>query len=248
MTQHSVLPTIPASEYPERWRKVQALMADQGLDFLVAYADDRATFGPAHARWLANFPVHFEPACVLMPSQGAPVMLVRPGERRVCAPGRADRRRPRPAGVHPSERGLSLRQDPTAWPRSWRRWGGASRPRAGWPGRTRADRRRPDGGPAGRPARCGMGRCGRCLMRLARAEVAGRDRGDPHAYKIAEAGFGGRRGCDPAGRDGARRCRRDRGRDAPGRRRGDGDRHHRGFRTQHPADPGADDLSSDRSR
>ena len=78
MTQYSVLPTIPASEYPERWRKVQAMMAEQGLDFLVAYADDRATFGPAHARWLANFPVHFEPACVLMPSQGAPAMLVGP--------------------------------------------------------------------------------------------------------------------------------------------------------------------------
>jgi Xaa-Pro aminopeptidase len=78
MTQQSALPTIPASEYPGRWRKVQAMMAEQGLDFLVAYADDRATFGPAHARWLANFPVHFEPACVLMPSQGTPAMLVGP--------------------------------------------------------------------------------------------------------------------------------------------------------------------------
>ena len=78
MTQQTALPTIPASEFPLRWRKVQAMMAEQGLDFLVAYADDRATFGPAHARWLADFPVHFEPACVLMPSQGMPVMLVGP--------------------------------------------------------------------------------------------------------------------------------------------------------------------------
>jgi len=76
MAHQQALPTPPASEYPERWQKVQALMAEQGLDFLVAYADDRATFGPAHARWLANFPVHFEPACVLMPSQGTPAMLV----------------------------------------------------------------------------------------------------------------------------------------------------------------------------
>ena len=53
-------------------------MDEQDLDFLVAYADDRATFGPAHARWLANFPVHFEPVCILMPSQGTPVMLVGP--------------------------------------------------------------------------------------------------------------------------------------------------------------------------
>ena len=54
------------------------MMAGNQLDFLVAYADDRATFGPAHARWLANFPVHFEPACILMPRQGMPVMLVGP--------------------------------------------------------------------------------------------------------------------------------------------------------------------------
>ena len=53
-------------------------MAIQNLDILVAYADDRATFGAAHARWLANFPVHFEPACILMPRHGEPVMLVGP--------------------------------------------------------------------------------------------------------------------------------------------------------------------------
>jgi Xaa-Pro aminopeptidase len=71
-------PTIPAGEYPERWRRVQAMMAALDLDYLVAYADDRASFGPAHARWLANFPVHFEPVCLLMARQGEPVMLVGP--------------------------------------------------------------------------------------------------------------------------------------------------------------------------
>ena len=78
-------PTIPAAEYPRRWRRVQALMAEQGLDLLVAYADDRAVFGPAHARWLANFPVHFEPACVLMPRQGEPVLLCGPESDRYAA-------------------------------------------------------------------------------------------------------------------------------------------------------------------
>ena len=78
MPEQHAKPTIPVSEYPERWKKVQGLMADLDLDILVAYADDRATFGPAHARWLANFPVHFEPVCVLMPRQGQPVMLVGP--------------------------------------------------------------------------------------------------------------------------------------------------------------------------
>lgn len=71
-------PRIPAMEYPLRWRSVQAMMAAQDLDFLVAYADDRASFGPAHARWLADFPVHFEPACILMPRLGEPAMLVGP--------------------------------------------------------------------------------------------------------------------------------------------------------------------------
>ena len=70
--------TIPAAEYHDRWTRVQAMMARQNLDFLVAYADDRAVFGPAHARWLANFPVHFEPVCILMPRAGEPVMLCGP--------------------------------------------------------------------------------------------------------------------------------------------------------------------------
>jgi Xaa-Pro aminopeptidase len=71
-------PTIPPTEYPKRWRKVQALMERQNLDLLVAYADDRAVFGPAHARWLANFPVHFEPVCILVFPQGQPILLCGP--------------------------------------------------------------------------------------------------------------------------------------------------------------------------
>jgi Xaa-Pro aminopeptidase len=71
-------PTIPASEYPERWQKVQAMLEGHELDLLIAYADDRAVFGPAHARWLANFPVHFEPVCILIPKTGMPVMLCGP--------------------------------------------------------------------------------------------------------------------------------------------------------------------------
>jgi len=71
-------PTIPASECRQRWDKVQGLMAELDLDFLIAYADDRATFGPAHARWLADFPVHFEPVCILMPREGDPIMLTGP--------------------------------------------------------------------------------------------------------------------------------------------------------------------------
>ena len=72
-------PTISLAEYRERWQKVQEMMSRHDLDFLIAYADDRAVFGPAHARWLANFPVHFEPVCILMPREAADCGRWRPG-------------------------------------------------------------------------------------------------------------------------------------------------------------------------
>jgi Xaa-Pro aminopeptidase len=76
MTQQK--PVIPAEEYPQRWAKVQAMMVEQELDLLIAYADDHAVYGPAHARWLANFPVHFEPVCILFHQVGQPVLLCGP--------------------------------------------------------------------------------------------------------------------------------------------------------------------------
>ena len=75
MTIH---PVIPRDEYPSRWAQVQRMMQEYALDLVLAYADDRAVFGPAHARWLANFPVHFEPVCILLPRQGKPIMLCGP--------------------------------------------------------------------------------------------------------------------------------------------------------------------------
>ncbi len=78
MLDPTTLPRIPAEEYPQRWCKVQALMEEQRLDLLIAYADDRATYGAAHARWLADFPVHFEPAFVLLRREGAPILVCGP--------------------------------------------------------------------------------------------------------------------------------------------------------------------------
>ena len=75
---NDALPQIPAGEYPQRWRRVQQMMEAEQLDLLIAYADDRAVFGPAHARWLANFPVHFEPACVVLARNGEPLLLCGP--------------------------------------------------------------------------------------------------------------------------------------------------------------------------
>ena len=75
---YSQLPAIPASAYPKRWEMVQSLMEREGIDLLLVYADDHATFGPAYARWLANFIVHFEPVCMLFTRKAVPVMLVGP--------------------------------------------------------------------------------------------------------------------------------------------------------------------------
>jgi Xaa-Pro aminopeptidase len=71
-------PKIPAAEFRARWARVQELMDAGDLDFLLAYSNDGAVAGPAHVRWLAGFPVHFEPACVLLPREGEPVLLCGP--------------------------------------------------------------------------------------------------------------------------------------------------------------------------
>ena len=72
------LPRIPDGEYPLRWARLQEAMAEAGLDVVLAYADDHAVAGPAHARYLADFAPHFEPVCILMPVEGQPVLLSGP--------------------------------------------------------------------------------------------------------------------------------------------------------------------------
>jgi len=71
-------PVIPPEEFPRRWRQVQALMQAEELDLLLAYGNDRAVFGPAHVRWMADIPVHFEPMAVLVPRDGEPVLVCGP--------------------------------------------------------------------------------------------------------------------------------------------------------------------------
>ena len=71
-------PRIPDSEYPLRWARLQEAMAEAGLDLVLAYADDHAVAGPAHARYLADFAPHFEPVCILVPVDGRPILLSGP--------------------------------------------------------------------------------------------------------------------------------------------------------------------------
>jgi Xaa-Pro aminopeptidase len=73
-----IYPRIPDSEYPLRWARLQEAMAKAGLDLILAYADDHAVAGPAHARYLADFAPHFEPVCILMPVEGQPALLSGP--------------------------------------------------------------------------------------------------------------------------------------------------------------------------
>lgn len=79
-------------------------MAEKQLDFLVAYADGpgRLSGRPVPAG-LANFPVHFEPACILMPRQMR-VMLVGPESKSVCRlPGGADSGCTHTPRIHPPD-------------------------------------------------------------------------------------------------------------------------------------------------
>lgn len=72
------LPILPRQEFERRWREAQEAMQTMRLDVLLAYGDDHAVFGPAHVRYLANFPVHFEPACVVMRPAGEPALATGP--------------------------------------------------------------------------------------------------------------------------------------------------------------------------
>ena len=71
-------PTIPRSEYPQRWKRVQDMMREVGIDVLIVYSNDREVFGQAHIRWTCDFPVHLEPVCAVFAQSGTPVLATGP--------------------------------------------------------------------------------------------------------------------------------------------------------------------------
>ena len=73
------LPRIPREEYPARWHRVQGVLAEQKLDLMLIYADDRHTYGAAYARYYGDLPVAFEPVLLLFaPGREAPALLAGP--------------------------------------------------------------------------------------------------------------------------------------------------------------------------
>lgn len=71
-------PVIPKEEFIDRQQKVKAILKENNLDLFIAYADDKAVYGPAYARWLFNYAPHFEPCCILIPAEGEAVILTGP--------------------------------------------------------------------------------------------------------------------------------------------------------------------------
>lgn len=79
------LPKIDPADYPRRWNNVRKYMDDNGLDAVILYGDDRATYGSAHIRYLAGIPVHFEPMLMLfVAGNSEPVILCGPESDGYC--------------------------------------------------------------------------------------------------------------------------------------------------------------------
>lgn len=72
------LPRIPREEYPQRWSRVQTILEKQDLDLILAYSDDRATYGNAYARYFADLQTHFEDTLTVFLPGRDPILLVGP--------------------------------------------------------------------------------------------------------------------------------------------------------------------------
>ncbi|MBQ3135244.1 MAG: aminopeptidase P family protein [Oscillospiraceae bacterium] len=69
------LPFIPQEEFDLRVKNVQAAMAEQGYDLLLAYGNEAE---PQYVRYFSNYWPSFETAGVLIPREGKPLLLIGP--------------------------------------------------------------------------------------------------------------------------------------------------------------------------
>ncbi len=72
------LPKIKKFEFSERRNYLRHLMKLNNLDFIIAYADDRATFGQQFSRYYFNYQPHFEPACLVIPFDNSSYIITGP--------------------------------------------------------------------------------------------------------------------------------------------------------------------------
>ena len=72
------LPRIPREEYPQRWEKVKQVIQDHDLDLILAYSDDRFTYGNAYARYFGDLQTVFEDTLVMLLPDRDPILLVGP--------------------------------------------------------------------------------------------------------------------------------------------------------------------------
>tara|TARA_B100001013_G_C24605893_1_gene440965 strand:+ start:267 stop:1454 length:1188 start_codon:yes stop_codon:yes gene_type:complete len=71
-------PNIHKSEFKKRRENLRLLMDKNNIDIVVAYSDDRATFGQQYTRYFFNYQPHFEPACVIIPKEGESCIVTGP--------------------------------------------------------------------------------------------------------------------------------------------------------------------------
>ena len=72
------MPRIPREEYPLRWERAKQVLKDNNLDLILAYSDDRFTYGNAYARYYGDLQTVFEDTLVMLLPDRDPVLLVGP--------------------------------------------------------------------------------------------------------------------------------------------------------------------------
>lgn len=72
------MPRIPREEYPLRWERAKQVLKDNDLDLILAYSDDRFTYGNAYARYYGDLQTVFEDTLVMLLPDRDPVLLVGP--------------------------------------------------------------------------------------------------------------------------------------------------------------------------
>ena len=73
-----MMPRIPREEYPQRWENARQILKEQNLDLILAYSDDRFTYGNAYARYFGDLQTVFEDTLVMLLPDRDPVLLVGP--------------------------------------------------------------------------------------------------------------------------------------------------------------------------